>query len=109
MTSIQAKSRTTNINEIPSGSFTCEFDEKIERVATAALNCLRSGSVYPRQLLTKLTGSQRLAESILEGSFSGLVLGIVFIVLGIPINNFALNCISGYLFRENFRLFQNPP
>lgn len=85
----------TKTEEIRSSVYCFEFNKTVERVTAAAMTCFKNRALYILPLVIKLTRSKGLAEGIINGAFSGLVLGVAFIVLGIPTNNFALNCLSG--------------
>lgn len=106
MSAISIQHRSIKTEQIHSNTSNFDLDETIQKITSVAMSYFKNGARYILPLITKITRSQKLAESIINGAFSGLVLGIAFIVLGIPTNNFALTCVSGYLFRKHFSLFE---
>jgi uncharacterized membrane protein len=109
MSTISIQHRPIKAEGIHLEELSVQFDKMVEKVVTATINYFRNGALYILPLVKNLTGSKRIAEAIIDGAFSGLVLGLAFRVLGIPVNNLVLNSLSAHLFRTHFSLFPNCP
>jgi superfamily I DNA/RNA helicase len=94
---------------IQSNTIHHETRRTIQSVSALAVNFFRdkANQILPR--LTRLVGSQKIAQSIIDGLFSGFVISVALRILRISDEYLILSCIAGYLWERNFTLFPNSP
>lgn len=76
------------------------FYQLSKKITSTALHILKTTASYILPLLTKLTRSEPIAKGLLHGAFSGLVVYLVFRVLGLPTNNVVLTALARELYLQ---------
>lgn len=106
MNAIQTK--TSGNTEVQPNTHYSNANQTANSTNAVARNFFTNIAYQTASALTRIIGSRKIAESILNGLFAGFVTSVFFMVLRIPMTDpLIFFCVSYYLFDNNFTLFSN--